>query len=706
MTPALVLPSLAVLLAACVVGCASSDENGHADTASALSCPQEICDGVDNDCDAQVDEDASDAPYWYRDADADGFGDPSVVTRSCQQPSGYVSDASDCDDANSSVNPLGAETCNGLDDDCNGLADDEDPNVTGGATWYSDPDADGYGSEDATVQACQRPEGYAALAGDCDQEDPSIHPGATETWYDGVDSDCDGANDYDADGDGYVSAEYSDEAGKSDDDGDGYDAGDCDDGDALINPGAFEYNDGLDNNCDGDVDFVSLSSESSENLEFTGESYGSNAGYSMAGNGDVNGDGELDVLIGAPGEATNGDGAGAAYLLLGPLTADMSLAEADAKLLGEQEGDHAGHRVALPGDVDGDGIGDILVSADDADAGWTDNGAVYLLSGPVSGSMDLGSATARLEGEYNWDSAGFSLAGAGDVNADGYRDILLGATSHDSNGLSNNGASYLLLGPVSGELDLSVADAAIYGRETDDYNGADVQGVGDLNADGYDDIAVGQYEDGGSGDIAGAYYVFFGPVSGNPTPSQADATLHGWDQGVVVAGSLSVSLDFDEDGYQDLVGGDACTSYAQCEAGAIYFIAGPITGSYYPNDLEIHFTGEASGDKAGCSVASVGDVNGDSHPDVIVGASGQDTGGSSAGATYLLLGTFPSSGLLADADAIFRGGAAGDYLGYAVASAGDVDHDGYDDFLTSAYGDDQGSSGAGAVHLIFGGPEH
>ena len=168
-------------------------------------------------------------------------------------------------------------------------------------------------------------------------------------------------------------------------------------------------------------------------------------GTGLASAGDVNGDGYSDVLIGASGEDTNGTGAGAAYLLLGSSSglSDMSLASADAKLTAESAGDRAGHSVSTAGDVNSDGYADLLVGAIAADT----TGAVYLIlgsSGAVS-DMSLASADAKVTGEVADDSAGFSVSTAGDVNDDGYSDWLLGAQGNDAGG-SWSGAAYVIEG--------------------------------------------------------------------------------------------------------------------------------------------------------------------------------------------------------------------------------------------------------------------
>ena len=147
----------------------------------------EICDGVDNDCDGIVDDFAVDAIFWFADADGDGFGDPSNAFPACTQPAGFVANGDDCDDSNGSIHPGGTEVCDGIDNDCDGLVDD---NTVDGALWFADSDGDGYGSATVSVMACVSPPGYVADNSDCDDSNASRHPGAPEIC-DGLDSDCD-----------------------------------------------------------------------------------------------------------------------------------------------------------------------------------------------------------------------------------------------------------------------------------------------------------------------------------------------------------------------------------------------------------------------------------------------------------------------------------------------------------------------------------
>ncbi len=276
----------------------------------------ERCNGRDDDCDGQTDEDdAVDAPTWYRDADGDGFGDPGQARRACSQPDGHVADSTDCNDGNSRSHPGAVELCDGDDNDCDGEWDegfdrdldgdrtcdgdcnDDNPEIHPGAEEVEnglDDDCDGW-VDDGTAAFDDDWDGWTEDEGDCADDDPFVFPGAPER-ENGLDDDCDGrvdeepavepwaADPEDRDGDGWSEAqgdcddldrlcfpgapELLDEEDNDcdglvdnrtvrfDDDGDGFSeqAGDCRDGDPAVHPGAIEEHNGLDDDCNGVVD--------------------------------------------------------------------------------------------------------------------------------------------------------------------------------------------------------------------------------------------------------------------------------------------------------------------------------------------------------------------------------------------------------------------------------------------------------------------
>jgi len=254
--------------------------DGDCDDLDALVSPAEaeLCNGIDDDCDGGVDEDdALDVATWYGDLDGDGFGDAADAIESCDPPDGYVDNGDDCDDVDPLVNPVGDELCDGLDNDCDGVADGED--ALDALPWYEDLDGDGWGDPDVEDVDCDQPPGFVAVDGDCDDLDPAIHPDADEICN-GVDDDCDVTTNeqVDGDGDGWSICDDDCDDGEpdvapdapevcdgldndcdpttdelADEDGDFYSicTGDCDDDDATVSPASPELCDGLDNDCDG-----------------------------------------------------------------------------------------------------------------------------------------------------------------------------------------------------------------------------------------------------------------------------------------------------------------------------------------------------------------------------------------------------------------------------------------------------------------------
>lgn len=196
----------------------------------------ELCNGIDDNCDGVVDgADAVGVVSGFADVDGDGAG--GALVSGCELPETTVAEGGDCNDDDASVGPGQAERCNDADDDCDG---DKDEGLAT-HTWFADADGDGFGDAAVTVEKCVSPTGFVDDATDCDDADSAVFPGAEDAWYDGLDSNCDDADDYDADADGAL-----DPSGGGDD---------CDDTNSAIHPGAIEvYYDGVDANCDGQND--------------------------------------------------------------------------------------------------------------------------------------------------------------------------------------------------------------------------------------------------------------------------------------------------------------------------------------------------------------------------------------------------------------------------------------------------------------------
>ncbi len=387
---------------------------------------------------------------------------------------------------------------------------------------------------------------------------------------------------------------------------------------------------------------------------FIGENEYDLAGVSLAGIGDVNGDNIDDFLIGASQYNVSSGNEGKVYLFFGNNTnswsTGMSCSKANASFIGESEDDYAGCAVAGAGDVNKDGYDDFLIGASGGDD-FNKPGKVYLIFGRDYGwgkDINLANANASFLGEANGDHAGSSVAGAGDVNGDGYDDFLIGAYNASTN---NAGKTYLFFGndtnSWSSGISCSEANASFIGEAAGDVSGHSIAGAGDINRDGYDDFLIGAPENDDGGSAAGKTYLFFG----------TNETI--WSTGM------------------------SCS-----EANA-------------------SFEGEIFSIRSGYAVAGVGDVNGDNYDDFIIGAPQYEASIDKEGKTYLFFGNDTnswSSGMnCSQANASFIGEDEGDYSGNAVAGAGDVDGDGYGDFLIGAYRYNHSSDvDIGKTYLIFG----
>ena len=288
----------------------------------------------------------------------------------------------------------------------------------------------------------------------------------------------------------------------------------------------------------------------SRGMMVMGEGAGDSAGLSFA-IGDVDGDGQPDVLVGAPHEGAGGSSAGAAYVALGPISMTSSLATAHVKLVGEDADTLAGSATAVA-DVDGDGVNDLMVGAAGDSEAHSEAGAVYLVFGPVTGTIDLAAADAKLLGDNASAAAGSALAVA-DTDGDGVAEIIVGAPQTYQGGTTvAAGAVYVVDGTAKGATALANAGAILEGENSGDGAGCSLA-AGDIEGDGYSDLLIGATNHGSSSSGQGAAYVASGPLTGTSSLAAADGKLTG-SSGDLAGTSVALG-DIDGDGFLDVIVG-------------------------------------------------------------------------------------------------------------------------------------------------------
>ena len=508
-----------------------------------------------------------------------------------------------------------------------------------------------------------------------------------------------------------------------------------------------------------------------------GADTGDQSGFSVSEAGDVNGDGFGDLLIGATYADGSGNGklgAGETYVVFGKASgfnAEFYLSMLDGSngfvLDGVHAQDYSGSSVSAAGDVNGDGFGDLLIGTSSTVESYVVFGRADFmpLLDPMS-RLDLasldGSKGFTLDGVDGSDRTGYSVSAAGDVNGDGFGDLIVGAPSGDAAGNLKlfAGESYVVFGQAGGfgpRLDLSSLDNiansdgskgfVMYGLDANDRSGFSVSAGGDVNGDGISDLVIGAPLSGSAGNAtpqAGESYVVFGKTSAFGQPSgfgpRFDLSTLDGTNGFVMYGadvddqsghSVSGAGDVNGDGFADLLIGahrGAGLGNGNFLAGETYVVFG--TDSVVTSSLDLAsldgsngfvVDGIDSGDYSGSSVSAAGDINGDGFGDLLIGApSGDpgfargnpvDVGGSKlyAGETYVLFGK--ASGFTARLDLfsfdgfVLDGTDAGDFSGRSVSAAGDVNRDGFADLLIGApLGDAAGNTklDAGETYVFFG----
>ena len=640
------------------------------------------------DCD-DADPLAFPGAVWCVDADGDSEGDPDSTGDPCVGPADLVPLCGDCDDANALVGSLQTEVCDGFDGDC-------DP-TTAPVGGEADLDDDGWVP---CMPFVVTPSTLLSGGGDCDDLRPDTNPAGVEVCN-GRDDDCSGASDeaWDADGDGVgpcAAFGLCDAATDC--------TSDCDDADPLVRPRQPDLQDGADRDCDG-TDATGLTTPWTSLLGSEAEA---TFGGAFASGGDVDGDGLDDLLVGpaSPGGSTGG---APVRLFLSGATMSGSLwdaGDAAVTLLPEDADDNAGVVLAFAGDVDGDGLDDLLVAAPERSEGAINNGVVYLVLAadlPASGSISLGSSHLRIGGLLDGWMAGDALGDLGDLDGDGLADFFVSTIRGH---WSQRGQVSVFLGvdvAAGGLIWLSDASATVHGTFFGARAGAPAAGGLDITGDGIPDLVVGAPYVPQLGQCIGSVHVLSGaqltPGSYRPLTS-AWASIDGDVLFDYVGLNVALVPDVTGDGLAEVATTIRRSEWlgAPTDQPALLYTSEQLAASSSFAPADAHLVALQATDTTGADL-SICDWDADGLGDLLFGVS-QDVAGDGtareglhllSGATLIAGGVIstPDQALARPADATVRGFDCG----------GDLDGDGRPDLVIEHR---PSSSAPGEVQLFPG----
>lgn len=433
----------------------------------------------------------------------------------------------------------------------------------------------------------------------------------------------------------------------------------------------------------------------SSSPDWTSESNQADAGfgYSVSTAGDINNDGYDDVIIGAPFYDNGQANEGKAFVYYGSIIGLLPVPTWAFE--GNQDNSQLGWTVSNAGDVNADGFDDIIAGANYYTNDQQYEGRAFVFYGSVLGPSII--PNKILESNQSNSNFGYSVSAAGDLNNDGYSDIIVGAPMYD-NGETDEGRTFIYYGSATGPS--ATANMTGESNQATSFFGISVSPAGDINGDGFDDVIIGSNTFDNPQRDQGCSFIYYGSAAGiSQTPNWKSGSIFAWFS--FLGTSVCGAGDVNGDGYDDVISGATGFDNGMItDEGKVFIYYGSATGL----TLTANWTAEIYQPYArfGNSVSTAGDVNNDGYSDVIIGSYLYDNGHADEGRVYVYYGS--PVGLTAEGFWTAEVNQSYAYFGNSVSTAGDVNGDGYSDIIVGSYTYDNGQSNEGAAFVYYGAP--